>query len=122
VKTWDAVRAVMTSRKMRTGPVSGHHLLTGLLRCPRCGGKMVGWLQGGKWKRYRCSSFVLGGEQTKCDCMATASSSGLDDGVIAQAVAVLAPLAEGDPKLRAAIVRAWERLRALSTAAHSSAT
>jgi hypothetical protein len=109
--TWNAVQARLGTARRRSGPVSGAHLLTGMIACPRCGHRMAGWTQAQRWKRYRCNSFTMGGEKAARNCTTTISSAPVDDAVMEQVSALLAPLADGDPKLRQAMTRAWEALR-----------
>lgn len=110
-QTWNTVQTRIGRAKRRSGPISGEHLLTGLIACPTCGSKMAGWTQAGRWKRYRCNSFEHGGERALRNCTCTVSSAPVDEDMIGQIVNLLAPLEAGDPKLRQAVVRAWERLR-----------
>jgi len=109
--TWEVVQRRLLANSGRTGPSSGNHLLSGLLRCPRCGSKMNGWTQAGRWKRYRCNSFTEGGEKAVRDCKETAAAAGLDAAVLRQVSDLLAPLASDNATLRTSIARAWDRLR-----------
>jgi DNA invertase Pin-like site-specific DNA recombinase len=113
--TWQAVQTRLTNASGRSGPVSGAHLLTGMLRCPRCDSGMAGWTQktpgGTSYRRYRCNGFVAGGERSRRDCTFTVLSEKLDGAVLRQVADLLAPVAEDNPALRASIGRAWERLR-----------
>jgi hypothetical protein len=59
-QTWNAVQTRVGRGRGRSGPVSGEHLLTGLLRCPACGAGMGGWTVDVRWKRYRCNAFMQG--------------------------------------------------------------
>ena len=115
--TWEGVRRRLSASSGRSGPVSGNHLLSGLLRCPRCGSKMGGWTQAGRWKRYRCNSFTEGGEKAVRDCKETAAALGLDAAVLRQVSDLLAPLASDNAAFRASIARAWDRLRRPNDAA-----
>jgi hypothetical protein len=107
--TWDAAQARLVGRPR--GPVSGRHLLTGVLRCDRCGGRMSGWTTRKTWKRYRCGSFGEGGERAARNCSATLPAKTIDADVIRQVADLLALLATSDSTLRTAISRAWDRLR-----------
>lgn len=109
--TWDVVQARIGNTKRRSGPVSGQHLLTSMIICPKCGSRMAGWVQAQTWKRYRCNSFTLGGEKTARNCMYTVSAAPVDAEVTERVARLLAPLAEEDPKLRLSMARAWERRR-----------
>ncbi len=73
-ETWDAVRARFDRNKRLPRQASGRYLLTGLLRCSTCGGRMVGAtitqkqrLRDGRLNgrtsvivRYRCSASTAG--------------------------------------------------------------
>jgi len=115
--TWDAVQAVMDARRMVRGPVSGNHLLTSMLRCPACDGRMAGQMVARKYPRYRCSSNVLGGALTRRDCKETCAAPAIDREVLARTAALITPVATGDAALRAAIAREWERTRRPNEAA-----
>ncbi len=107
--TWNAVQSRVTVNPAR-GPVNGEHLLTGLLRCPDCGGRMAGWKKG-PYRRYRCSAFNLGGVQRERECGATATAPVIDDAVLQQVAALLTNLVDGDTRVRRALAREWERRR-----------
>lgn len=109
--TWDAVQVRTAARAGQRGPSGGQHLLTGVLRCWRCGSKMSGWLVAGKYRRYRCGSFSEGGAGVARDCKATAPAGPVDDAVTAQVTDLLAPLANDDPQVRRALERQWAALR-----------
>ena len=106
---WDAAQRRLVTKSR--GPVSGNHLLTSVLRCPRCNGRMSGWTTGGTWKRYRCGSFGEGGERAVRNCTFTVSAKTLDRSVLAQVTDLLMPLAGADRELQRAMAREWERLR-----------
>lgn len=110
-ETWQAAQERMDGHQRVPRQASGKHLLTGLLYC-ECGARMSGWTQGrGKWGRYRCASFMRGGEAAVLDCMASASARPLEAAVMDRVTALVSTVADADPKLRAALSRAWERLR-----------
>jgi DNA invertase Pin-like site-specific DNA recombinase len=108
-QTWDAVQARMVSTTR--GPVSGNHLLTSVLRCQLCGGRMSGWTTGQTWKRYRCGSFGEGGDRAVRNCTFTIGAKSIDRSVLMQVRDLLAPLATSDPALRRALERTWEQMR-----------
>jgi hypothetical protein len=109
--TWDAVQRG-TAPTGRSGPISGVHLLTGMLRCANCGGKMSGWTLAGKWKRYRCTGFSRGsGHDERGECNGTAAAPLIDAPVLGRVTAILEPLGAGDQELRRALTRTWERMR-----------
>jgi site-specific DNA recombinase len=109
--TWAAVQARTVASGGRSGPVGGQHLLTGMLRCGVCGSRMAGWLVGRKYRRYRCSSFSQGAAGITRDCQSTVPHGPVDGAVVERVTALLAPLADADPRLRAALHKAWEGLR-----------
>ena len=110
-QTFDKVQARLAATKGRTGPVSGAHLLTGMLRCPECGSKVSGWTIKVGSKRYRCSGFNKGGEDAVRACKGSAIAQPIDDAVTAEVRALLAPVATTNAAARAKLARAWDRLR-----------
>lgn len=69
VEDSDRLRALFTSPERlanHTRNTRAKHLLTGLLVCQRCGGRMYGlvWEAGGKAPLYRCPSPTSGGRET----------------------------------------------------------
>ena len=111
VATWDAVQARLAARARMPGPHGGQFLLTGFLRCPKCGSRMGGWTKGDQ-RRYRCSSFVQpdGGRAVR-ECSTSLTAAPLDQQVIERVTRVLAPLAGSDANLTRALARLWERMR-----------
>ena len=108
-ETWDAIRTVMDSRRLQRGPISGNYLLTSMIRCPACGGKMAGQMVARKYPRYRCSSNVLGGAHTQRDCKeacaSPAAAPAIDQEVLGRVSALLAPGATGNARVHAAMAR-----------------
>lgn len=57
---WLRVQAERSNRAAQPVRHIGHYLLTGLLRCPTCGAKMVGWhtsRSGRLFRYYKCGAF-----------------------------------------------------------------
>jgi DNA invertase Pin-like site-specific DNA recombinase len=114
-ETWTRVQRRLGQRSR--SPSNGGYLLAGLARCPKCAGRLTGMTMRRKWPRYRCGSFSAGGEEVQRGCTFTCSAQTVDADVLAQVSGLLAPLADGDPSLRAALSRAWARLREPNDAA-----
>jgi len=110
VSIWDSAQARLAARAGKPGPCGGEHLLTGLIRCADCGARMGGWKKD-KWRRYRCSAFMKNGQRSVRECGATVTAPILDDAVLTQVTALLAPLAEQNAALTRALTRIWEQLR-----------
>jgi DNA invertase Pin-like site-specific DNA recombinase len=85
---------------------SGRYLLTGFLRCPRCGATMVGHRSvPPRTARYHCTRGALGGTDARCPMSATVAA--VDTAVLNAVTARLAPaLARGGP-LQRALRQAW---------------
>jgi len=60
---WERVQAILYARAFRAPTNYGHEfLLSGLLRCPNCGGSMSGSHQkshGRRYPTYRCARYIL---------------------------------------------------------------
>jgi hypothetical protein len=111
-ETWDRAQVRLAATKGRKGPISGAHLLSGMIRCASCGGRMSGWTLAQRWKRYRCSGFASSsGYDTLGTCQGTAGAKPIDDAVLAEVRALLAPVAGSDTVVRSKVSWAWERLR-----------
>src|SRR6185295_4686943 len=87
--TWDRVQARLANHRRQPHQASGRYLLTGLLRCHRCGGRMYGseWRRrdGSTTRNYRCNAQVDPG------CTYRANRP-LIDGAVRDAVADLLAL------------------------------
>jgi len=117
---WPAIIDDATFRMVQTR-IQGHqkmprqatnrYLLTGLLRCYRCGSRMAGWQRKGRPAYYRCNGFLRGAEAPDVSCVTTVRASLVDDSVVAEVADLLDGLTSNDPDFRKALSAAWERLR-----------
>ena len=117
---WPAIIDDATFRMVQTR-IQGHqkmprqatnrYLLTGLLRCYRCGSRMAGWQRKGRPAYYRCNGYLRGAEAPDISCVTTVRASLVDDSVVAEVADLLDGLTSNDPDFRKALSAAWERLR-----------
>ena len=70
-EVWEKVRVAVEENSTRAGRPGGvaarTHLLTGLLRCGRCGGRMVARTRNGGRKEYTCQSPESSGQAGSCN-------------------------------------------------------
>jgi site-specific DNA recombinase len=88
---------------------TGRYLLSGLLRCPRCGGRMSGGNHQ-RGPRYRCQQTNLGASAVDATCRVSLKAPALDAVLLAQVAEVLDAVSL-TPVLQTSLLRAWERLR-----------
>lgn len=117
--TWMAVQDRFATWREQPRREGQKHLLTGLLVCPRCEGRMVGRLQHGRAPRYACpagtharTSPGLG----TAPCWYTVAAGAVEAQVLEAVggrLAALASLTAGPDaaRLRPRLERAWEALR-----------
>jgi hypothetical protein len=117
--TWEAVQAQIAGHAVRPHQASGRYLLTGFLRCPRCGERMVGSAReredqvGSIRVEYRCTGWTRGANAPVVGCRWAVPMKHADRAVLDQVADVLAALA--DPDRLPALQRAWDALDQPST-------
>lgn len=104
------VQARITGHQHMPRQASGKYLLTGLLRCPACNGRMSGGARGTRPSMYECRSEERGAAPTLSSCRYSASVAKLDGLVIAEIGDLLERVDSTDPTLRSALRRAWAAL------------
>jgi site-specific DNA recombinase len=111
-ETWLAVRRNVDRGGRLPSQASGTYLLTGLLRCYRCGQRMAGrtqppdgWRPKGR-RSYACTGWAKGAYIDGKPCMATITAETIDASVIETIVSVL-DLAT-DPDVRHAVAAQLE--------------
>ena len=109
-ETYAKIQARREARARVPGREGVGYLLTGFMRCPRCGSRMSGWLQHGKWRRYCCYGRQAGGNAPDAKCNHTVSADPLDQAVMV-AVRDVAAVAV-DRRIREGLERAWAQLSA----------
>jgi DNA invertase Pin-like site-specific DNA recombinase len=119
--TWRRVQERIAGHRRLPHQGSARYVLTGLIRCPRCGARMTGWgprvgpgQNPSARRRYRCYGYMYGARAPDRKCTATVSRNAVDRAVLDEVGAVLAAVADldrGDPELRAALRRAWRDLQ-----------
>lgn len=116
-RVWLSVQQRLDSHRQLPHQASGRFLLTGLMRCPRCEGRMIGQSANRLMPkpRYRCVTYgrdVL--------CTQTADLAYLDKLVLGELSALVDGIAS-NPTVQALARRAWQRLQA-SEASDASST
>jgi DNA invertase Pin-like site-specific DNA recombinase len=112
-ETYAAIQARLEARSMVPGRDSITYLLTGFLRCTRCGSKMAGWLQsrrGRHYPRYRCYGAQQNGHAADRGCSAVVDATQLDTAMLGAVQDLLG--GADDRRVREALERAWARIGA----------
>ncbi|MDP9469932.1 MAG: recombinase family protein [Chloroflexota bacterium] len=109
--TWRRVREQVAGHSHLPRQASRTYLLTGVLRCPRCGARMHGRRRSPRRASYECMSKTRGANAPTRTCTFTALAPVLEELVLAE-VLPLVELATGTlPSLQTALSRAWDALR-----------
>jgi site-specific DNA recombinase len=107
-ETYAQVQARREARARVPGREGISYLLTGFMRCPRCGSRMSGWLQHGKWRRYCCYGRQAGGNAPDATCNLTVTADQLDQAVMEAVQGVAGAIR--DRRVRARLEHVWVRL------------
>jgi site-specific DNA recombinase len=101
--TWVAVQERLDGHERRPHQATNRFLLTGFIKCDRCGSRAVGASKRGR-RGYRCGSAWAGVNAPIKGCERMVALKASDDAVLAQVVGVLDALATPSqwPALRAA--------------------
>jgi len=86
---------------------SREYLLTGFMRCERCGSRMSGWHQRGRPLRYRCMGSQQGAAAPDFRCYHNMRCEQIDGALLAEIAEMLGVLTARDPKVRAALHERW---------------
>ncbi|HEY7061706.1 MAG TPA: recombinase family protein [Chloroflexota bacterium] len=117
--TFGRVARHLADHVVHAHQASGRYLLTGFLRCPRCGGRVYGSTHRGA-RHYRCAVEHPGGRPSCGQWDATAAP--LERAVLAEVAAALAPFRSGSRELRGRLERAWRRQQTPDETAAARAT
>lgn len=110
-ETWRRVQEYIASHRMMPHQATGRYLLTGLLRCPRCGLRMTGRLHKGRQPRYRCTARISGAHAPNPACNWLAPLPLIDGLVMADIEPLITIVTSQETGMQAALEKAWERLR-----------
>jgi DNA invertase Pin-like site-specific DNA recombinase len=114
-ETWRRVRERVDGHRALPRQASQRHLLSGLLRCPRCGSRMHGKARRGRNSRYLCSGRHLAAHAPVPGCETSALGWQLDEAVLAEVLPIVEAAVSTLPELREALERAWAALREPAT-------
>jgi hypothetical protein len=108
--TWAAVQERISSHKRQPRQASNRFLLTGHIWCPRCRDqkrdvRMCGLAAKRGANRYLCLPALRGG------CDLSVQGEKVNAAILRQIAALVECLTDNDPRHRAAVHRAWDRLR-----------
>lgn len=111
---WAKVQAQIASHRNLHRQASGRYLLTGVLYCPNdaCGARMAGKTRASenRGEQYGCLSWSKGAAgATGCHSIALAAP--VEQAVVSEMTATIAAVTSSNPRVQAAIRRAWNALR-----------
>jgi site-specific DNA recombinase len=110
-ETFRRVRERIAAHTHMPRQASGSYLLTGLLRCPRCGARMASGGPNRGMTRYTCRGETKGAAAPAIRCVYTVTMRTVDAAVRAEVIPLVAVVASNDPAVRAAIAREWAALQ-----------
>ena len=105
---WQRVQERVSRHQHMPRQASGRYLLTGVVRCPKCGTRMTGYRANprqGHGNRYRCAGRLLH------NCQWGLPAPPADAAVLSEVCTVIEVVASTDTPLDAALRRAWHRLQ-----------
>ena len=111
-ETWTRVQEQIASHTRIPRQASGRYLLTGLLRCQRCGSRMTGGASKRIPARYRCRATDVGAAASNTRCSEGVTAHKLDDAVLGQIQRVVDGVVSQDATFEAAVRKAWDALHA----------
>lgn len=109
--TWRQVRDRVRDHQRLPRQASQQYLLSGLLRCSKCGARMQGRTRAGHARSYRCSATNLGANAAVRGCATSALTNQVDEAVQARVLPLIETAVSALPELRQALERAWAALR-----------
>ena len=112
--TWQRAQEQIASHAHMPRQARGRFLLTGLLRCFRCGARMGGSSRNGEGRQpgYRCLGVLaLGAAAPDTRCSAGVIAAQVDGAVLAEVCAVADVAGSRDGRLEAALRHAWQTLQ-----------
>lgn len=111
---WQRAQEAIARHKHLPKQASRDYLLTGFLRCERCGSRMSGWHQRGRSLLYRCSGNQQGASSPDFRCYDHMRCEPIDQQLLAEAAAMLDVLTARDPRVRALLHERWQESRGRS--------
>jgi DNA invertase Pin-like site-specific DNA recombinase len=112
---WHRAQESIIRHKHQPKQASRQYLLTGFLRCDKCGARMSGWHQRGRELRYRCMGNQQGAASPNFRCYHNLRCEAIDAPVLASATDVLKVLAQPGSEEHALLVEGWETQRRQSS-------
>jgi site-specific DNA recombinase len=109
--TWQRVQDQIASHTRLPRQATGRYLLTGFLRCQRCGSRMTGATSKRIPARYRCRASDRGASAPNPRCSEAVTAPKLDVAVLAHVEAVMVDVATNDPSLRARVRKEWQAMQ-----------
>jgi DNA invertase Pin-like site-specific DNA recombinase len=119
---WVRVQERIAGHARRPHQSSGRHLLTGFVRCPKCGSRMSAH-PGSQGRSYRfvCDVVRAGANAPRADCRCAVLMPAIEAGTLAEVASNIELVAASDPGLQRAIRQAWRSLQEPSALAAGTA-
>lgn len=108
--TWQQVQEYIESHSRRPRQASGRYLLTGFVRCQRCGSRMSGGAEKRIPARYRCRATDQGAAASNPRCSEGITAPKLDAAVLSQVERLVEAVASDDVAHQAKLRNAWRML------------
>jgi DNA invertase Pin-like site-specific DNA recombinase len=125
--TWLRTQERIWRHRQLPRQASGRYLLTGFLRCERCGGRMVGCRRTrstppSTYPGYGCTGAAdHGASAADLYCRTTVSASAIERLVLGEVVPILEAVTATEPHLQAALRQAWLALQEPAHDIHAAA-
>ena len=87
--TWSRVRDRVRDHQRLPRQASQQYLLSGLLRCAKCGARMQGRTRAGHARSYRCSATNLGANAAVRGCATSALADQVDEAVLVEVLPLI---------------------------------
>jgi site-specific DNA recombinase len=99
-QTWLRVHERIASHQHVPRQASQYYMVTGLLRCPNCGGRMHGKGRAGHSRSYRCTSHTSGANAATRTCFTSVLADQVEQAVLAEVLPLVEAAASTLPELR----------------------
>jgi DNA invertase Pin-like site-specific DNA recombinase len=110
-ETWERAQRAPDAHRSLPRQASGNYLLTGILKCGRCGDRVSGSTAApGRYPRYSCISPTRGANvRSPKACWWSGNAKLLDEAALAYVGRILGPFS--DPAVLSVVQAGWERVR-----------
>jgi len=121
-QSWNRAQGSIARHGHLPKQASREYLLSGFIRCERCGSRMSGWHQRGRPFRYRCMGNQQGAASPDFRCYHNMRCEPIDQSVLANTAEMLEVLTARDSSVRAALHTRWHADQAATSVDGTGAT